>query len=225
MKNRKLKSLALIALLLVTTALPFAGCARRGGDAAYKKAFYSAHAVYGIDALGDMFEIFQRGGVVELASAKKAYQVADSGLFAVDEIAALLEKGLPVNNFEKARTIVASFKSAVAAGAIKFKSPKAESIYANTVATIEVTINLIEAINAGRKKEVAELETQQQVAAAKTKAAVAQAESAWYQDAIVRGSTLASELSILSNEEAPVIWEALKNRSAVTHAENRNRGL
>ena len=203
------------------------GCARRDGGTAYKKAFYSAHAVYGIDALGDMFEIFQRGGVIELAAAKKAYQIADAGLFAVDEIAALLERGLPANTFEKARTFIASFKSAISAGAIKFKSPKAESIYFNTVATVEVTINLIEAINAGRKKEVGELENQQKVAGVKAKAAVAQAQSetAWYQEAIVRGSTLASELSILSNEDAPVIWEAVKNRSAATHAENLRRGL
>lgn len=225
MKNRKLKSIALIALLLAGNALAFVGCAKRGGDTAYKKAFYTAHVVYGIDALGDMFEIFQRGGVIDVEGAKKAYQTADAGLFAVDEIGALLEKGLPVNNFEKARTFIASLKSAVAAGAIKFKTPKAQSVYDNTVATVEITINLIEAINAGRKKEAAQLETEQKVAGAKAQAAVAQAESAWYQEAIVRGSTLASELSILSNEDAPAIWNAVKNRSAATHAENLRRTL
>jgi len=94
----------------------FAGCARRGGDAAYKKAFYSAHVVYGIDLFGDLFEIFLNGGVIELGSAKKAYEVADGGLTAFDEIAKLLKDGLPVSGFDKARTIIVSAKSAIANG-------------------------------------------------------------------------------------------------------------
>ena len=211
---------ALLALFLASAILPFAGCARKGGDAAYKKAFYTAHAVYGLDALGDLFEIFQKGGVVTVDGAKKGYQITDEGLLAVDEIGNLLKNGLPVNSFDRARTIIGAIKQAVANGAIKFKSPKAESAYANTVATIEVTINLIEAINAGRKKEAAELEKQQKAKAAQAQAAVAQAEATWYQDSIVRASLLASELTVLSNAEAPQIWAALEQRSKESHAEN-----
>ncbi len=214
---------ALLALFLTSAILPFAGCARRGGDTAYKKAFYTAHAVYGLDALGDLFEIFQRGDVISVDGAKKAYQITDEGLLAVDEIGNLLKNGLPVNSFDRARTIIAAIKQAVANGAIKFKSPKAESAYANTVATVEVTINLIEAINAGRKKEVEQLEKEQKAKAATAQASIAQADPTWYQNAIVRGSLLASELTVLSNAEAPQIWEALEQRSRDTHIENRTR--
>lgn len=214
---------ALLALFLTSAILPFAGCARRGGDTAYKKAFYTAHAVYGLDALGDLFEIFQRGGVITSDSAKKAYQITDEGLLAVDEIGNLLKNGLPVNSFDRTRTIIAAMKQAVANGAIKFKSQKAADAYANTVATVEVTINLIEAINAGRKKEVAQLEKEQKAKAAQAQAAVAQAEAAWYQESIVRASLLASELTVLSNAEAPQIWAALEQRSKDTHSENRAR--
>jgi len=220
---KKLRTYALLALFIASTILPSVGCARRGGDTAYKKAFYTAHAVYGLDALGDLFEIFQKGGVVTIDGAKKGYQITDEGLLAVDEIGNLLKNGLPVNSFDRARTIIASIKQAVANGAIKFKSDKAQSAYANTVATIEVTINLIEAVNAGRKKEAAELEKQQKAQAAQAQAAVAQAEATWYQEAIVRGSLLASELTVLSNAEAPEIWVQLEQRSKETHLENRRR--
>jgi len=214
---------ALLALFLTGVILPFAGCARRGGDTAYKKAFYTAHAVYGLDTLGDMFEIFQRGNVLSVDGAKKGYQITDEGLLAVDEIGNLLKNGLPVNSFDRARVIIGAMKQAVSNGAIKFKSQKAADAYANTVATVEVTINLIEAINAGRKKEVEQLEKEQKAKAAQAQASVAQAESAWYQDSIVRASRLASELTILSNAEAPAIWEALQQRSGEAHAKNRAR--
>lgn len=213
---------ALLALFLSAT-LAFSGCARRDGDTAYKKAFYTAHAVYDLDALGDLFEIFEKGGVLNAASADKAYQLTDEALIVVDETGNLLEKGLPANTFDRARTIIGAIKQAVASGAIKFKSQKAQDVYANSVATIEVTVNLIEALNAGRKKEVAQLEKEQQAQAARTKAAIAQAESVWYQEAIVRGSLLASELTVLSNAETPAIWAALKQRSVEAHAENRLR--
>lgn len=220
--KRKLTQ-ALLALFLASTILSGVGCARKGGDTAYKKAFYTAHAVYDLDALGDLFEIFEKGGVLNAVSADKAYQLTDEALIVVDETGNLLEKGLPANTFDRTRTIINAIKQAVASGAIKFKSQKAQDVYANSVATIEVTVNLIEAINAGRKKEVEQLEKEQQVQAAKTKAAIAQAETAWYQEAIVRGSLLASELTVLSNAETPAIWSALKQRSAETHAENRRR--
>lgn len=214
-----------LALPLAATLFlaPLSACARRDGDAAYKKAFYSAHVVYGLDALGDLFEIFKDGGVLGADGFKKSIEVTNDGLIAYDELVELLEKGWPVGSFDKARTVIERFKSAVANGAIKFNSPKAQSAYANTVATIEVTVNLLEAINAGRKGEVKRLEAEQKAKATAAKASIAQADPAWYQSAIVRGSRLATELSILSSAETVDIWSAVRQRSAEAHVKNRQR--
>jgi hypothetical protein len=207
-------------LVLTGGTAGLSGCAKLGGDKAYKKAFYSAQVVYGIDLFGDLFEIFKNGGVIDDSGAKKAYEIADAGLTAFDEIAKLIKDGLPISGFDKARTIIAAAKSAVANGAIKFKSPKAQAIFGDVTTTIEITINLVEAINAGRKPDVARLEAEQKAKAASAQAAIAQADPTWYQSAIVRGSLLVSELSVLSQAEAPKIWDALKDRSAIVHQEN-----
>mgnify|MGYP000134252764 CR=1 FL=1 len=217
--RKALMSLFLCCALL----LPMVGCARRDGDVAYKRAFYSAHVVYDLDALGDLFEIFKNGGVMDASSFKSAVSITDKGLTSFDEIAELLEKGWPIGGFDKARTAINSFKSAVANGAIKFSSPKAQSTYANTVATLEVGINLLEAINAGRKQDAKRLEGEYHAKATAAKASAAQADPTWYQQAIVRGSQLASELTILSNADAVNIWEAVHTRSRDTHAENAAR--
>lgn len=213
----------MLTLMAASGVVGFTGCARRGGDAAYKKAFYSAHAVYDLDALGDLFVIFRDGGVLSEDGLKTAIELTDSGLIVVDEIVKLVEQGLPASGFDKARTFINSVKSAVSRGAIKLTSPKAVSVYSNSIATIEVTINLIEAISAGRKGDVAALEAEQKQKAVATKAAIAQADPAWYQTAIVRASLLVSELSVLSEAEAPAIWQALKDRSVIVHEENRIR--
>ena len=217
------KSAFALVLLCLILLVSQSACARRDGDAAYRKAFYTAHAVYDLDALGDLFQIFEKGGIITPQGADKAYQLTDEALIVVDETGHLLEQGLPANTFDRTRVIIGAIKQAVASGAIKFKSQKAQDVYANSIATIEVTVNLIEAINAGRKNEIERLEKEQKASAAKTKASIAQADPTWYQDAIVRGSLLASELTVLSNAETPAIWAALKQRSAETHAENRLR--
>lgn len=220
--NRRKFLYTLPAPVLGAAAL-MVGCAKKGGDPTYKKAFYSAHIVYGVDTLADLFEIFKNGGVIGDASYRKAIEISNKGLTSFDELVELLEKGWPVGGFDKARTIVSQFKDAVANGAIKFMSPKAQGAYANIVATVEVTINLLQAVRAGNQPEVKRLEAEQKAKASAVKASIAQADPTWYQNAIVRATRLATDLSLLSNAEPAAIWDAVRAKSKEAHDKNAAR--
>lgn len=214
-------------LIVVLISVGLAGCQRkqRPDETAddytkYRRALHSAEVVYSLDALGDLFEIFKNGGVISAGSGKTAIDFTDRGLIAFDEIAKLLRDGLPTSNFDKARAVVGSFKAAVNSGAIKFNSEKAQAYYFNAVATVEVTINLLEAINAGNKEKAAKL-NQERLAKAST--VRQQVNEPWWNQAIVRSTLLATEVASLAAQETPDIWTATFARSGVAHDKNRNR--
>ncbi len=215
---------ALAAILILSTI--FAGCAKKNPEPGYKKAFYSAQLVYGIDTLGDLFQIFKVGDVMQAASAKSAVGFTERGLVVADEVTKALEDGLPTDGFARARGVIALFKDAVANNVITFKDERAANIYANSVATIEITLNLLEAIKANNQPEVARLELQRKE---KAKAATAKisprlaATIPWYQEAIVRVTQLVTDVAVLSPGVAPDIWKAVHTKSAATHQENAAR--
>lgn len=212
-----------LAALLVLSSLSLS-CAKKNPEPGYKKAFYSAQLVYGVDALGDLFEIFKNGSVMIAASAKAGVGFTEKGLVVADEITKALEEGLPTDGFARARGVVALFKDAIANGVITFKDERAATIYANSIATIEITINLLEAIKANNQPEVASLEAQRNAKVKATKVSTKAAVSVpWYQDAIVRVTQLVTDVQILSPSAAPEIWKAVRAKSAQTHNENQAR--
>lgn len=186
----------------------------------YRRALHSAEVIYSLDALGDLFEIFKNGGVISAGSGKTAIDFTDRGLIAFDEIAKLLRDGLPTSGFDKARAVVGSFKAAVNSGAIRFNSEKAQAYYFNAVATVEVTINLLEAINAGNKEKAAKLNQER---LAKASAIRQQVSEPWWNTAIVRSTLLATEIASLAAQETPDIWAAATARSTAAHQKNAGR--
>lgn len=186
----------------------------------YRRALHSAEVIYLLDTLGDLFEIFKEAGVVSAGSGKTAIDFTDRGLTAFDEAAKLLRDGLPASGFDKARAVIVSFKAAVGSGAIRFSSEKAQAYYFNAVATVEVAINLIEAVNAENKEKAAKLNQER---LAKASAMRQQVSEPWWNQAIVRSTLLATEIASLAAQETPEIWSAAVARSASAHSKNSGR--
>lgn len=215
-----------MALLLIASMLASA-CTRRqnAGESAedfakYRRAFYSAEVVYGIDTLGDVMEILKNAGVVSASGASAAVGFTDQTLYGVDEVTVLLENGLPGSKFDKARTGIDSFKKAVEAGAIRFTDDKAKTLYFNIVATVEVSVNLWEAFAQNKPKEVQEFAKERQ---RKARDLQQQMQEPWWNTIMIRGTRLATEISALSPLSAPEIWPQVRERSRQAHEKNARR--
>lgn len=219
--QKQLLTGALLAILVLST-LPFAGCAKKNPEPGYKKAFYSAQLIYGIDTLGDIFEILKNGNVLQVPGAKAAIDFTDRGLTAADEIVSLIEQGLATGNFDKVRQVIAGVKAAVANGVIRFTDQRANEIYNNVIGTIEITINLVEAARANNQPEVERLEAQRAQKAKALRQTTRQV-IPWYQNALVRTTAMITEIATLSPLNAPEIWAAVHARSESAHRKNQTR--
>jgi len=211
---------SLLAVLILSSLT--VGCSKKNPEPGYKAAFYSAQLVYGVDALGDIFEILKDGNVLTPESAKAAIGFTDRGLIAVDEITKIVEQGLATGNFDRVRQVINGIKSAVANGVIVFKDARANEIYNNVIGTIEITINLVEAARANDQARIKTLEAER---ATKSKALKAGARNVipWYQNALVRTTALITEVSTLSPLPPADIWAKVHERSAAAHAKNQRR--
>ena len=217
--QKQLFTSALLAFLVLSG---LTGCAKKNPEPGYKGAFYSAQLVYGVDALGDIFEILKDGNVLTPENAKAAIGFTDRGLIAVDEITKIVEQGLATGNFDRVRQVINGIKSAVANGVIVFKDARANEIYNNVIGTIEITINLVEAARANDQARIKTLEAER---ATKSKALKAGARNVipWYQNALVRTTALITEVSTLSPLPPADIWAKVHERSAAAHAKNQRR--
>ena len=228
---RNAKTLKALLGLFVMAAMVFGGAAckrkQRADETAeqfkkYKQANYWAQTVYGVDALSDLFEIFKNGGVVDANSAKEAVKVIEQASFGLDEVGLNLKNGLPAGNkFEKARAVVASLDAAINAGAIKFKSERAQNYYLDAKATVEVAINLLEAASQGNEVAAAKFEALAEDRIARLQQG--QGEPRWWNNAIVRITRLLSDARVVASKETPDIWAAGEAKSAEAHSKNTNR--
>lgn len=221
------KTLATVLVLLLIASTLATGCTRRqhAGESAedfakYRKAFYSAEVVYGVDTLGDVMEILKNANVVSASGASSAVGFTDQALYGVDEVVVLLENGLPGNKFEKVRTSIDAFKKAVDAGAIRFNDSKAQTLYFNFVATVEVSVNLWEAFAQNKPKEVQAFARER---LQRSRDLQQQMQEPWWNSIMIRGTRLATEISGLSPLSAPDIWPQVRERSRQAHEKNARR--
>ncbi len=215
----------LIAVLFIISLA--AGCARKphadetaSDYAKYRKALYSAEVVYGVDLLGDVLEIFKGAGVLTTPSARAGVEYTDQGLVVIDEFTDAIEKGLPLGKFDKARDVIARVKNAIANGAIKFNSEKAQTYYFSILSTVEVSINLLEAYSANKQSDVDKLLKSR---TAKARALQERVAEPWWNTVIVRGTQLATDIATISPLDAAQIWPKVRDKSKATHAENKVR--
>lgn len=188
----------------------------------YRRAFHSAEVIYGIDALGDQIEIIKDGGLIPADAARGAIDYTDQILSAADEVALALEQGLPGTRFDKIRDVIKRFKLAEANGAIKFGSTKAKAKFYAALATVEVSINLVEAFNVGNNERVKSLSAQRAVQLRNMRD---EGTEPWWIDTIVRLTQLANEISALSPLDAPQIWPQVHTRSEQSHQKNSVRKM
>jgi hypothetical protein len=219
MKKRRRAMLLSIVLLIGMIS----GCIRKiDGETAEqfkarKKAIYSAQIVTGLAGLSDLNEILVDGQVIDRAGGASLTDINDRALAAADILRERLKTGFDAGAIGKFRDAIADIEKARAAGVIRFKSTKAQEFYFGAVATVEVSLNLIEALQAGQREP--------SVRSAQDKAIqrlqVGSDEPKWWNRAIVKAAEIARIMAAQGALDTSTAWADADARSANLHAKNK----
>src|SRR5262249_46697485 len=213
------------ALLLIVVLLAgfVSGCIKKiDGETpeqlkARKKAIYSAQVVTSLSGLSDLTEILVDSQVLDHSSGIKLVEIDDRALSAADTLRDCLRTGFDTGAIASVRNVLTDIEKARKAGVITFKSQKAADFYFEAIASTEVTLNLIEVLQAGRREP--------SIRAAGDRALqnlrAGSDEPRWWNRAIVKATEIARILAAQSAMDTPTAWADGDERSAKLHVRNK----
>ena len=212
-----------ISLLLLVALFADACVKKIAGESpeafkARKKAIYSAQVVTSFGALTDLSEIFVESAVLDKSGGVKTIELADKALTAADTFRERLQVGFDANKFQALRQAIADIEKARKDGAFTFKSQKAADFYFDALATTEVTLNLIEALQAGTKEPSTRAIAQQTA----DRLRAGSDEPKWWNRAIVKATEIARILAAQGSMDAATAWADADARSKAIHAKNKS---
>lgn len=214
-----------IFLSIILLAGLISGCIRKiDGETpeqfkARKKAIYSAQIVAALAGLSDLNEILVDGQVLDRSSGAGLTDINDRALAAADVLRERLKTGFDAVAIGKFRDAIGDIEKARAAGVIKFKSTKAQEFYFGAVATVEVSLNLIEALQAGKREP--SVRSAQDRAIQRLHAG--SDEPKWWNQAIVKAAEIARITAAQGAMDTATAWADADARSAELHAKNKTR--
>ncbi len=211
-----------IFMLVVLLAGFSASCVRRiEGETpeqfkTRKKAIYSAQVVTSLGGLTDLMEIFVESQVLDRNSGFRLVDLNDQALVTSDTLRERLQTGYDANVIKAVREVLDDIEKARKAGAITFKSSKAAEFYFEAIASIEVTLNLIEAVQAGTREPSIRAAGDRALQRLQAGAD----EPKWWNRAIVKATEIARILAAQGSMDAATAWADAKARSEALHTKH-----
>jgi hypothetical protein len=213
------------ALLLIVVLLAglVSGCVKKiDGETpeqlkARKRAIYSAQVVTSISGMSDLTEILVDSQVLDPSSGFKLVEINDRALSAVDTLRERLKAGFDAGAIATVRNVLTDIEKARKAGGISFKSQKAADFYFEAIASTEVTLNLIEALQAGRREPSIRAAGDRALQRLQAGAD----EPKWWNRAIVKATEIARIMAAQGALDTPTAWADGDERSAILHAKNK----
>jgi hypothetical protein len=184
---------------------------------ARKKAIYSAQVVTGLSGLTDLAEILVESKVLDPASGRTLIDIDERALAATDALRDRLKTGFDAGAIGKIRNVLTDIEAARKNGALAFKSQKAADFYFEAVASLEVTLNLIEALQAGNREPSARAAADR----ALSRLREGSTEPKWWNSAIVKATEIARILAAQGSLDTEAAWLDGNERSTRLHTKNQ----
>jgi hypothetical protein len=169
------------------------------------------------DELTDIYALVPPGKRLIILSDFKLVEIDDRALSATDTLHERLKTGFDADAIATVRNVLTDIEKARKAGAITFKSQKAAEFYFEAIASTEVTLNLIEALQSGRREpsiRAAGDRAMQRLQAGAD-------EPRWWNRAIVKVTEIARIMTAQGALDTPTAWADGDERSAKLHAKNK----
>lgn len=216
------RRIALSSIFLLLAGFTFSCVRKMDGETAdqlraRKKAIYSAQVVTGLSGLSDLTEILVDSQVLDLSSGSKLIEIDERALSSVDTLRERLKTGFDAGAITKVRDILADIEKARKAGIITFESQKAADFYFEAIASTEVTLNLIEVLQAGRREPSIRAAGDRALQRLQAGAD----EPKWWNRAIVKATEIARIMAAQGALDTEAAWLDGDERSARLHAKNK----
>lgn len=184
-----------------------------------KRAIYSAQVITGLSGLSDLTEILADAQTVSRSSAYKLVEIDERALSSVDILREQLRTGFDAGAIGKVRNVIADIDQARQSGAITFNSEKALNFYFDAVATVEVSLNLIEAIQAGQKEPSVRVAGSRALQSLQS----GSSEPKWWNRAIVKATEIYRIMAEQGAMDTAGAWADGDQRSKQLHERNKAR--